>query len=170
MATRPIDAIAAEVAATLLSAGVTVSSFVGLRFLSEHNAPPRYVWVPTNDVPQPATKRDPDNAYEWTETIGIHCWGRTADETYRMRNNMQIALKRSCRAALEFGPSGWLIDTDDNAKHSGAVYLLNVAIRVPVPNRIIPDDASSAIEPDVEILGTEQTAVAVFPSGEESAS
>ncbi len=166
---RPIAALAQQAAGVLAAAGVTAKSYSGTRFLAENHAPPRYVWVATSDTfNEGAEKRETDTAYTASEVVAIFCWGKTADEAYRMRNNMMVALKASCGAAVTFPQSGWLKDTEESVKQRGAVYQLNATFQVPVPNRIVPDDTSTSTAPDVEILGTEQDLVMVFPSGEEA--
>jgi len=176
---HPVNEYSAAVAALLAGYDDTIPHLVGRRNLytavtaagpSQGLTPPRYVWIVTRDTATGNACKSASNPRAFEEQkvgIEIHCWGAgpqgsTFDEDYdaawQMSRNVLAALKQTLTANWSLEACGFLAERDD-WKWKGQVYVVGLAIDVPVVDVIVPT---------VEIQGTDHTMTIQLSTEEEA--
>lgn len=113
--------------------GIAAPFTVGPENIPSHGSPPRIVWVPTSSSYEP-----PDRVGGISQPIHtrlarsqIHVWGKDYEETEALTDAVIRALyKNHGGADYELTAGDWL--EPPSATIKGRLYLLDVAIRLPV--------------------------------------
>lgn len=118
---------------TLTDDGISAPFHIGPEHIPSHGSPPKIVWVPTS------------SSYEAPDRIGgveqpihtrlarsqIHVWGQSYEETEALVDAVIRALYKLFGGAnYELSAGDWLEPPSATVK--GRLYLLDVAIRLPV--------------------------------------
>lgn len=129
----------------LEEAGIEAPMFLGGRHLAEHAAPPRIVWVPTQDlIVAPAFVGDhPRRLFDSQLGISVHCWGKTHDDAIALRDAFIRASKRLQGLGFEVSGGGFYNPNDDAWIKLGEVYALSCSLRLPI-YEVPPDEVTSA--------------------------
>jgi hypothetical protein len=121
-----------------LQGGVTILN--GGEHLGANGAPPRIVWVQTEDVYGPAEIHQ-DATYLLAEgarpllqcetTIAVHLWDKTSDDAETLRNVHVSALRHTALAAFKVSRGNWL-GPERTIMQGGRVYVLYISFLVPI--------------------------------------
>lgn len=138
--------------ALLEQAGVTAPMFLGARHLLEHGAPPRIVWVPTQDtIGAPLyIGTHPVRLFDSQLGIAVHCWGETFDEAIALRDAFVRASRLLQGAAFEITGGGFYNPNDDGWIKLGEVYALSCSVPLPIFEEPLSDAKTARIERFVE--------------------
>ena len=114
-----------------------VPSFVGEKYIAQHDTPPRLVWIPTTDSFGPPVKVGANPRSYATRVAGVDCavWGEDLGKTEEMGNDLIVALHRVCvsRGNYELRGAEWV--TAGEFLNNGIVYLLRLAFEIPIVDR-----------------------------------
>lgn len=116
----------------LLPAGTAV--FTGEENLSAQGAPPRVVWVPTQDAFGPATQRgskpsDPRALLTCRAGMDIHCWAESFAAAQALRDALVLALRTAIGVNYQITGGRWL---GQEWTALGRVYVLSLTIDIPI--------------------------------------
>jgi hypothetical protein len=88
------DAVAAKLAPL-------APSFLGRRFLAQHDAPPRFVWALAGEFGgalwRPGMRPRSLHRDEWV--FDVHCWGVDFEQAYRLRQALVTGLRDAVNGA-----------------------------------------------------------------------
>ena len=111
-----------------------VPSFIGEKYIAQHDTPPRLVWLPTSDSFGPPVQVGANPKSYATRVAGVDCavWGEDLAKTETMINDLIVALHRECvsRGNYELRGAEWV--TAGELTNNGIVYLLRLAIYIPI--------------------------------------
>jgi hypothetical protein len=111
-----------------------VPSFIGEKYIAQNDTPPRLVWIPTADSFGPPVKVGANPKSYATRTAGLDCaiWGPDLATTEAMANDLIVALHQQClsRGNYELRGAEWI--TAGELTNNGIVYLLHLAIDIPI--------------------------------------
>jgi hypothetical protein len=111
-----------------------IPSFIGEKHIAQHDTPPRLVWVPFADTFGPPVQVGANPKSYATRVAGVDCavWGEDLAKTEEMVNDLIVALHRECvsRGNYELRGGEWI--TAGELTNNGIVYLLHLAIDVPI--------------------------------------
>ncbi len=112
-------------------------SFIGEKHIAQHDTPPRLVWVPSADSFGPPVQVGANPKSYATRVAGVDCavWGEDLAKTEEMVNDLIVALHRECmsRGNYELRGGEWI--TAGELTNNGIVFLLHLAIAVPIVGR-----------------------------------
>lgn len=158
----PLEALATEVAALLLTLGDTTPHAFGERYIAANVAAPRYVWIPSATVTRKEiatrTRDDFRPIVSSIERVEVHCWGKSFKQAWALRCNALVAMKRLAQADLVLESGDW-IRPGTGWNQSGEVYVLVCSLVVPTIDVVV--DPSAAV---IEIPATD----GVVPTGYET--
>jgi hypothetical protein len=132
------EAVKAEI--DVLAPGTSI--VMGGEYLQQNAAPPRIVFVPTDDTyRQPEIHEGDGVAYdlptgarpliEVSASVEFHIWAASWDDAETLRNAVVVALRRCAAAAFEILRGGW-VTPQAAGLQSGRAYVLLVSFPIPV--------------------------------------
>lgn len=138
----PIEAMKDDVQAILTAAiaeiGIDAPHLFGKHATDDHQAAPRYVWIPTR------TRERNETPVRMTEEIRaiaavrehcfIECWGETYRQACALRNNVLVAIHRSVRADGRVENGEWV---PNEINHYGFCYRLEVSMGTPIVDAFV---------------------------------
>lgn len=164
---RRLDQLRWHVMAWLDGQNDTVPHYEGSEHVAAHHSPPRYVWVPDKDFP--ASKKDECDAelapslYTFRERFQVRIWGEDFNDAYRLRNNLLNAIYAAPVQTELDGDSGWIDPDKRGVNEKGNVYVLQMAMIVPVLEGYNGVSLhTTAVATTLDVVTT-----ALLPSGEE---
>lgn len=129
----------AEIAAKL-PPGTT--SLVGARHIAAHGAPPRVVWVPTQDKFGPARQHgtEPRAIKSRGAGVVVHIWARDPDGNpekdlaacEQLLNAVLWATHQVAYGSYEVVDGSWLGQDGEELTQMGRAYLLELQFQVPI--------------------------------------
>ena len=109
------------------------TTLVGEESLAQDGTPMRIVWVPQADsFTAPQERGNPERRSLATRrmAVNVHLWGANLDEAETMLEGFVYALRSSLGPNYELLSGAWL---GQALAARGRVYILGIAIHVPVP-------------------------------------
>jgi hypothetical protein len=125
--------IISTVDAELEAADVELTSLVGAHHLAAEGAPPRVVWVPTEDSFGPAEKGGVEPRQLRTRIAGVeaHVWGQDLAATEALVNSVIAAVHAAAHGSYAVSSGRWY-GQDGEVLHFGTVCVLSFQFRIPV--------------------------------------
>jgi hypothetical protein len=135
---------------------VALSYAVGRRYLTQHNTPPRVVWVLGGGAPTPAVKTSFPSGRRALLTrnpvLRAVCWGSTLDAASDLASAVVAAMARRYAARVRFLGEEW---TDDSAMTDyGEAVVLSWAWPIAVLDRAPSRVAVTSATPDTSAATT----------------
>lgn len=133
----------------------TVVSRFGRVGADIQDAPPRLVWVPTEDSFDPTTGwrgsnlNDPRALHTNVAGLEVHCWGADTPGALALRDTFILALRSTLGPNYRLLSGSWLGQHDAAA---GRVYVLSLQILVPITD-VPPSLTTSASAPATVTFG-----------------
>jgi len=111
-----------------------IPSFIGEKFIAQNDTPPRLVWIPTADSFGPPVKVGANPKSYATRVAGVDCavWGEDLAKTEEMVNDLIVALHQQCLSRGNYELRGAEWSTAGELTNNGIVYLLRLAIDIPI--------------------------------------
>jgi hypothetical protein len=103
----------------------------GGEHLTENDAPPRLVWIPSEDQYEGAEQGGDTRktvVISWTG-FAVHCWGKTHDDAREQRRRLLVAFDELMHGAWRVYRSEWLTRERAGWCTDGEVYVLHVGVR-----------------------------------------
>lgn len=147
---RPVAALFEAVFAKLDAAAIAASEtpipgfeFEGAEFLSENQAPARYVWFGTEDTFGPldkaVVKGNPAPIYQAFEGWELWCYGLNRDQTWVMARNALAAIFESVGVPnVNITTGAWLNARDGNIDQHGFKYQIVGQLLNPITKGLTP--------------------------------
>ena len=143
--------------ATIIDAVSAVLPFraetlIGEENLSAAGAPPRIVWVPSNDSFSPASERGrPEQRSLATRRVGVdvHLWGADLAAAEAMIDGFVWALRQVVGANYELLGGSW---KGQSVTAKGRAYILGIAMHVPVVEPKLDHVTITAVPQDVAFV------------------
>jgi hypothetical protein len=132
------DAAPLEQFAAVSAALATVApSHFGHHALARHDAPPRYVWVPTIDDfdREVWIGANPKSYGALLQHFEIHCWARDYAAAWRMRQALVTVFRRAISITYELKSATWAPHADSAL---GWVCTQTLCLHIPLPEAEIP--------------------------------
>jgi hypothetical protein len=115
----------------------------GGEHLGAQDAPPRVVWVPTEDTyvasefhyddsTFPPTADNPRPLLLCNATVQVHLWGASRDDAEHMRDVFVAALRAAAGAAFKVLGGFWPVQDAQFIVQAGRVYVLTISFLVPI--------------------------------------
>lgn len=105
--------------------------FVGGRHITVHDAPPRFVvqWGTVTAGPAKTVGGNPRQLGSDDWTVRVHCWGRTFDEAYRMRQALMMGCLVTLCGTATIGSTD-VVSDEENVVDG---HLMTVALTISCP-------------------------------------
>lgn len=148
--------ISAILAALKTRVGATDAQwFVGADKLQQHDAPPRYVWIPRKGKYAGASRvgGNPRTLVDRLITLECHVWGASLDATEALLEALVAAVVLEAQGAVQIEGEDW---ERAATLHRGALVVVGFAFRVPVLSSAL----ASAVIPQTTV--TTQDHVGTF--------
>jgi hypothetical protein len=109
---------------------------IGNEEIHAHGAPPRYVWVPTDEDEEPPEQGDDDEgpavAATRLSTIVVHIWGRDIGDVEDRWHDLRATLQKEFGTAVRVGTGAW---ARGEVLHCGSALSMPITFRIPVHER-----------------------------------
>jgi len=112
---------------------------IGPEFLTEHDAPPRVVWVPATDAygdgtqhGTPGVRRDRKTVKSNAAVYAVHCWGRDYDGARTLRDALLVAAHEVAGASMDGATGEWLYGERGAWIQDGRVLVVRLTIAEPI--------------------------------------
>jgi hypothetical protein len=114
-----------------------IPSFVGEKYIAQNDTPPRLVWIPTTDSFGPPVQVGANPKSYATRVAGVDCavWGEDLAKTEEMANDLIVAIHQQCKSRGNYEVRGAEWVTAGELTNNGIVYLLHLAIDIPIVGR-----------------------------------
>lgn len=129
---RSLAAIVAAIQQEVAAQGITASFQLGPEHVSEHNAPPRIVWVPTSTSYEPPMRIGATETQIHTRLVRseVHCWGKDYEEAEALSDAViRAAYQVMGGPDYELGAGAWL---ETALTSNGRVYSFELGLRIAV--------------------------------------
>lgn len=153
----PLEALKNEVVAVMTAAGIEVPHLFGGANESALGSAPRYVWVPgrssdRNETPTRSTQQY-RTLYATREHCEIHCWGRSFDQTWALRQNVIKALHDVASVDVQLEAASRWERPGEAWNQSGELYILEISLDVPVIDAWVDVVTLPDVAPDTVVAG-----------------
>lgn len=143
------DAVAAACMVRVALEVPGVQTGVGAREIPFHGAPPRVVWLPTNETHGAPRKVGPSPSTRNLVGIGLtfeaHCWGTTFTQAALLRSAVLRALHAECVGSWTPGGAVW---AQPGQLDQGELCVVRGTLLIPVPETASPAVTITAVAPD----------------------
>jgi len=114
-----------------------IPSFIGEKYIAQNDTPPRLVWIPTTASFGPPVQVGANPKSYATRVAGVDCavWGEDLAKTEEMVNDLIVAIHQQCRSRGNYELRGAEWVTAGEFLNNGIVYLLRLAIEIPIVGR-----------------------------------
>lgn len=113
------------------------AALLGPQYLAEHSAPPRVVWVPSDDLFDGGRVlvRDRFTPLSVRAGFDVHCWGEDLDATRELRRKLLVALHAQGGASLQVERARWAFAPDPLTPWlaDGCAWVVRVTLLEPIP-------------------------------------
>jgi hypothetical protein len=135
-----INAVSAEIPG--------VPSLIGAEHLAANATPPRLVWVPTTDRFDGAEKGGSISRSMRTRVAGVdlHIWGDDLAAAETLLHQAVSAVHRVAYGSYEVLAGRWLTDDGRELLLKGRVYVLSLAVRMPVTDALTKATVTQIVE------------------------
>ena len=109
-------------------------SFIGEKYIAQHDTPPRLVWVPSSDFFGAPVQIGANPKTYATRFAGVDCavWGEDLATTEEMVNDLIVAIHRACISRGNYELRGGEWTTAGELTNNGIVFMLHLVIQVPI--------------------------------------